>query len=129
MKPPKLSAPVGARPRPSKGPEAKNKPADVELLRTLLQANGYNKVSDGRKVDALLLKVIGAHQKKLGYKSPDGVVDPAGKTFKSLLPKYLAAVKKAPPPQKEPIKVYPILYRGKKYDCLKRTMMRRLPGC
>lgn len=120
MNPPKLSAPVGTKPRPSKGPETKNKPADVELLRKLLQSNGYNKVPEGKKVDTLLLKVISAHQKKLGHKSPDGVVDPGGKTFKSLVPKYLAALKKSPPPSKEPIRVYPIIYRGKKYELLEK---------
>lgn len=103
----KLSAPVGLSPRKSDGAPVKNAPADVETLRLALRANGLM-VAEGQKVDAGLLKAIDAAQKKAGIKTSDSVVDPGGRTWKFLAPKYEAAEKAA-----AKVPLYKVTYRNK----------------
>lgn len=94
MATPRLSAPVGLSPRTSDGAPVKNKADDVLTLRKMLEANGIGPLGDSKKSDTGLLKAISVYQKKIGFKWPDRVVDPGGKTFKALLPKYMATLKK-----------------------------------
>ena len=97
----KLSAAVGDKkritiPDPKKdkgklGP-VKNLPADVELVRLMLKANGYTIEVHG-KVDAGMISMIRDFQKKkLGFKKPDGIVDPGARTWGAGLPKLAAQV-------------------------------------
>ena len=81
----KLSGPVGAEPRPetSKGAKVRNAAADVFIVRKMLAAAGQ-KVSSTGKADKKFVDAIKAFQKKIGFKYPDGVIDPGGKTFKTL---------------------------------------------
>lgn len=74
----KLTAPVGLSPRTSEGDDVKNKPEDVLLVRRMLEANKIGPLGSSKKMDAGLLKAIGAFQKKAGFKNPDKVVDPGG---------------------------------------------------
>jgi hypothetical protein len=84
----KLTAPVGLSPRTSDGPKVANKPADVTTVQEMLRASGYNVPVTG-KINAGLLKAIAnAQTKQAKMKNPDQVVDPDGKTFKSLIPAY-----------------------------------------
>ncbi|MBY6066712.1 peptidoglycan-binding protein [Leisingera aquaemixtae] len=95
----KLSAPVGdkkriTKPDPKTGESkfkpVKNAPADVELVRLMLKANGYS-VEISTKCDAGLIKTIRDFQKKkLGFKKPDGIVDPGMRTWNAGLPKLAA---------------------------------------
>ena len=71
-------------------PKVGNNPADVDMLRRMLRANGLM-VAETGAVEPGLLKAIEAAQKKAGIKVPDGVVDPKGKTADYLRPKYLRA--------------------------------------
>lgn len=81
----KLSGPVGQKPRPSKGKEPKNAPADVKLVQDLLNAGGIKCPTSG-KADKKTIEAIEKFQKtKAKLKKPDGVVDPDMKTFKALL--------------------------------------------
>lgn len=107
----KLKAPVGASPRSSKGESVRNSPEDVILLRQMLRANGYN-VPEGDKMDAGLLKAISAVQTKAGFKTPDQVVDPGGKTFDALSPKHEAA-KKALAAEIAKVVLVKVRYQGK----------------
>ena len=97
----KLSAAVGdktriTKPDPKKdkgklGP-VKNLPADVELVRLMFKANGYPIEVHG-KCDAGLISTIRDFQKKkLGFKKPDGIVDPGGRTWSAGLAKLAAQV-------------------------------------
>ncbi|MEP2716147.1 peptidoglycan-binding protein [Pseudophaeobacter sp.] len=97
-----LSAPVGDKTRITK-PDAKagegkfkavkNAPADVELVRLMLKANGFSNIAISKKCDASLIKDIRSFQKKtLGFKKPDGIVDPGMRTWKAGLPKLQAMV-------------------------------------
>lgn len=127
----KLTAPVGQSPRPSPGDEVKNKPEDVLLVRQMLEANKIGPLGISKKVDAGLLKAIGAYQKKAGFKTPDKVIDPGGRTFAALLPaykKHLAELEKA---AKEPM--VEVKYRGKtihctpkEYESVKADVIKRL---
>ncbi|EBA15780.1 histidinol-phosphate aminotransferase [Roseobacter sp. SK209-2-6] len=98
----KLSAPVGdtnriTKPDPKAG-ETKFKPvknaaADVELVRLMLKANGFSSIEISKKCDASLIKDIRSFQKKaLGFKKPDGIVDPGMRTWKAGLPKLQAMI-------------------------------------
>ncbi len=104
----KLSAPVGLSPRESDGKPVKNKAADVILLRKMLEANKIGPLGDSKSMDSGLLKAISNYQKKLGFKKPDMVVDPGGKTAKALKPKYkkLAA-------EEAKVVMVEVKYRGK----------------
>lgn len=101
-----LSAPVGEKNRttkPEPGKKAQkfaavaNKKADVELVQVMLVANGYNVAVDG-KCNSGLIKVIRQFQKaKAGFKTPDGIIDPGGKSWKSgaaALNAYMKSVEK-----------------------------------
>jgi len=107
----KLKAPVGLSPRSSQGDTVRNNPDDVTLLRLMLRANGYN-VPEGSMMDAGLLKAIAAVQKKAGFKTPDQVVDPGGKTFAALSSKFEAA-KKALEAEEAKIVMVKVRYQGK----------------
>ncbi|WIY23383.1 peptidoglycan-binding protein [Parasedimentitalea psychrophila] len=97
----KLSAAVGDKkritkpdPKTDKGKFAnvKNLPADVELVRLMLRANGYT-IEVHAKCDAGLIAMIRDFQKKkLGFKKPDGIVDPGGRTWGAGLAKLAAQV-------------------------------------
>ncbi|SEJ64035.1 Putative peptidoglycan binding domain-containing protein [Cribrihabitans marinus] len=97
----KLSAPVGDKNRITKPDPRKpnqkfkpvqNKPADVELVRLMLKANGYTVEVNG-KCDAALIKMIRDFQrKKLGFKKPDGIVDPGMQTWSAGLTRLSAMV-------------------------------------
>ena len=96
-----LSAPVGEKKRTTKPDPRKpnekfkpvrNNPADVELVRLMLKANGYS-IAIGTSVDSGLITAIKDFQKKkLGYKTPDGIVDPGGKTWNAGLPRLAAQI-------------------------------------
>lgn len=95
----KLTAPVGdkkritkpdAKAKSTKFPPVRNVPADVEIVRLMLNANGYALKVHG-KADGELIKAIREFQKKkLGFKKPDGIVDPGGRTWKAGLAKLVA---------------------------------------
>lgn len=103
-----LSAPVGLNPRQSQGKAVKNKAADVALVRKMLEANGIGRLGEAGTMDKGLLKAIAAYQKKVGFKTPDQVVDPGGRTFKALSPKYAKLLKA----QEKQVMVE-VKYRGK----------------
>ena len=94
-----LSAPVGEKKRitqpdpkkkNAKFKPVRNNPADVELVRLMLKANGYTITVHG-KVDAAMITMIRDFQKKkLGYKKPDGIVDPGMSTWNAGLTKLAA---------------------------------------
>ncbi|MGC1502649.1 MAG: hypothetical protein WA782_00750, partial [Sulfitobacter sp.] len=111
----KLTAPVGLSPRESDGKPVKNKPADVLLVRQMLEANKIGPLGDSKKVDAGLLKAIEKYQKKIGMKKPDQVIDPGGRTILALKPKYVKAVKDA---AKEPR--VQVKFRGKVIECTQK---------
>ncbi|MEX0349796.1 MAG: peptidoglycan-binding protein [Paracoccaceae bacterium] len=114
----KISAPVGDKSRITKpDPKKKNqkfkpvqnKPADVELVRLMLKANGYAVAVHG-KCDAGLIKTIRDFQKKkLGFKKPDGIVDPGMRTWNAGLPKLAAQVA-----ADAKVEVYEVYEGGKK---------------
>ena len=104
----KLTAPVGLSPRESKGEKVKNKAADVVLVRKMLEANNIGPLGESGSIDSGLLKAIKKFQSKIGFKKPDMVVDPGGKTFGALVKKYdkaLAEVAKIP--------MVEVTYKGK----------------
>jgi len=107
----KTKSPVGADPRPefSEGGKVKNAPADVMVVQRLLAASGHKTEVNGR-VNGALVKAISVFQKANGFKRPDGVVDPGGRTFKALVKRASAG--------KEPsveIEVYQVVIRGKQH--------------
>lgn len=104
----KLTAPVGMSPRKSDGKPVKNKAADVRLTRKMLEANKIGPLGDSKSMDSGLLKAIAKYQKKIGFRNPDQVIDPGGRTFKSLLPKYEAAAREA-----AKVKMVEVTWRGK----------------
>lgn len=114
----KLTAPVGLSPRKSDGKPVKNAPKDVDLVRGMLKANGFDKLVVNKKADATLFRIIGAFQKKIGIKKPDQVIDPGGRTYKALLPKYMAAQAVAAVPDKPAPKMLAFKYRGSEYQIL-----------
>lgn len=87
-----LSAPVGDKKRTTKPEPGKkkqkfaavaNKTADVEMVQVMLVANGFNVAVDG-KCNGALIKTIRQFQKsKAGFKTPDGIIDPGGKSWKA----------------------------------------------
>jgi len=103
-----LSAPVGLSPRESHGKPVKNKPSDVVLLRDMLSANGIGPMGESKKMDSGLLKALKTFQRKIGFKKPDQVIDPGGKTEKSLKPKYETQKREA-----AKIILVEVKYRGK----------------
>ncbi|KAE9629556.1 peptidoglycan-binding protein [Parasedimentitalea maritima] len=112
-----LSAPVGANPRPLDGTAVKNYAKDVSLLRDMLEANGIGPLGGSQKMDNGLIKAINRFQKKTGFKVTDSVVDPGGRTFKALQPKYLKTLKAVEKANKEPL--YQIKFKGKTILCNK----------
>jgi hypothetical protein len=96
-----ISAPVGdkkriTKPDPKKKNEkfdsVSNKPDDVKLVQLMLIANGISSPIDG-KCNGGLISAIQLFQKsKLGFKKPDGIVDPGGQTWKAGLPKLNAQI-------------------------------------
>lgn len=128
---PKLSAPVGQSPRESEGKPVKNKADDVLLIRKMLEANKIGPLGTSKKVDAGLLKAIAAYQKKIGFKRPDQVVDPGGRTVTALLPKFKAVIAAEAKAAKEP--KLEVTFRGKKiivtqkeHDKLKAEVIKNL---
>ncbi|WP_299733165.1 peptidoglycan-binding protein [uncultured Tateyamaria sp.] len=85
-----ITAPVGDKNRitiaDKKGQKFKpvaNKPEDVKMVQLFLIANGYKVPIDG-KVNASVIKAIRAFQKSAcGFKKPDGIIDPGGKSWKA----------------------------------------------
>lgn len=112
-----LSAPVGLAPRPFEGAAVKNTAKDVSLLRDMLAANGIGPLGQSAKMDAGLIKAINHFQKKAGFKVTDSVVDPDGRTFKALLPKYQKALKALEKARKEPL--YQMKFKRKTILCNK----------
>ncbi|MFC4213660.1 peptidoglycan-binding domain-containing protein [Pseudophaeobacter arcticus] len=113
-----LSAPVGDKNRITK-PDAKsgdgkfkpvkNAPADVELVRLMLKANGYDNITISQKCDAGLIKDIRSFQKNaLGFKKPDGIVDPGMRTWKAGLAKLQAMIA-----SDQKVSVYEVKEEGK----------------
>ncbi|TLP68953.1 hypothetical protein FEE96_01305 [Parasedimentitalea maritima] len=103
-----LTAPVGLSPRESQGKPVKNKAADVMLVRAMLSANGIGPMGESKKMDSGLLKSLKTFQKKIGFKNPDQVVDPGGKTEKALKPKFEAQKREA-----AKVVMVEVKYRGK----------------
>ena len=107
----KLSAPVGETKRITEGKPVKNNKSDVELVQQMLIDNGVSGVTITGKSDSKLVKSIQGYQKSaLGYKTPDGIVDPGLPTEKKLTPKYAAAQKK-----RDSIKYKRVTMKGKCY--------------
>ncbi|MFY0645205.1 hypothetical protein [Sulfitobacter geojensis] len=111
----KITAPVGLSPRESDGKPVKNKPADVLVIRQMLEANKIGPLGTSPKVDTGLLKAIEKYQKKIGIKKPDQVIDPGQRTFLALKPKYVKALKDA---AKEPR--VQVTFRGKQIECTQK---------
>lgn len=99
---PDIKAPVGQKDRITKpDPKQKNqkfkpvanRPEDVEAVQFMLVANGYDVEIDG-KCGAGTIAAIKAFQKSaLGYKKPDGIVDPGDKTWDKGLSAIKARIK------------------------------------
>lgn len=107
----KLSAPVGETKRITEGKPVKNAKADVELVQQMLIDNGVSGITVTGKCDSKLVNAIKSFQKSaLGYKTPDGIVDPGLPTEKKLTPKYAAAQKK-----RDSIKYKRVTMKGKCY--------------
>lgn len=96
-----ISAPVGdkkriTQPDPKKKNEkfdnVSNRPADVELVQLMLIANGQNVPVDGKCNGGLIAAIRQFQKSKLGFKKPDGIVDPGGATWKAGLSKLSAKV-------------------------------------
>jgi hypothetical protein len=96
-----ISAPVGdkkriTKPDPKKKNEkfdnVSNRPADVELVQLMLIANGQNVPVDGKCTGGLIAAIRQFQKSKLGFKKPDGIVDPGGDTWKAGLSKLTAKV-------------------------------------
>lgn len=112
-----LTAPVGDKNRTTKPEPGKkapkfaavaNKPSDVEMVQVMLVANGFSVAVDG-KCNSGLVKTIRQFQKsKAGFKTPDGIIDPGGTSWKSgqaALNGYMKTVEK--------LEVYEIKEGGK----------------
>ncbi len=61
-----------------------NKPGDVAAIQQLLNTHGYKFAVDGVFNNALSDAIKKFQKEKVGSSSPDGVVDPGGKTWKTL---------------------------------------------
>lgn len=123
----KLKGPVGKTGR--KENPVKNDPDDILTVRRMLRANGFN-VSDTGGMDGGLLKAIGNAQMKNGMKTPDQIVDPDGRVFKALLPKFEAAEKEA-----AKLKMIKVKYKGKEqmllpedFEKMKAEVFKNLAG-
>lgn len=114
----KLKAPVGLAPRKGEGDPVRNNPDDVELVRKALVANGYKALAINGKVDGGLLKAIAALQKKAGFKNPDQVIDPDGRTWKALAPALEKALAEEAKAAKIPMRR--IKWKGKEYLLLEK---------
>lgn len=72
----------------SVGRNGANKPDDIKAIQKLLNrhapAVGFDKLSENARFGNDTLKAIVAFQKSIGMRSPDGVVDPGGRTLKAL---------------------------------------------
>ncbi len=120
----RIKAPVGVDPRPafSQGGKVRNAPADVMVVQRLLAAAGQKAEVNGR-VNAALLKAISTFQKANGFRNPDGVVDPGGRTFKALVRK--AASGKGPGVE---VEVLQIVVRGRPHPVTPRDFDRAVAG-
>lgn len=87
-----IKAPVGDTKRITKGKPAKNAKSDVELVQLMLCANGRTVAIDGKCSGGLINAIKSFQKSKLGYKKPDGVVDPGGKTWNAGVPKLTAQI-------------------------------------
>ena len=88
----KLSAPVGDVSRNS-GAKVANKKSDVELVQSMLTANGFGTPVTGTMNRGTQKAIVAAQKKLMGSKAPDGVVDPGGKMSTALKPKYVKYLK------------------------------------
>jgi peptidoglycan hydrolase-like protein with peptidoglycan-binding domain len=72
----------------SVGKNGANRPDDIKVIQTLLNrhapAAGFDRISEDARFGANTLKAIVAFQKAIGLRTPDGVVDPGGRTLKAL---------------------------------------------
>lgn len=109
----KLAGPVGKAGR--KENPVTNKADDIRTVRSMLRANGINVPEEGG-ADAGLVKGIMAAQTKAGFKSPDGIIDPGGRVFAFLLPKFEKVLKEAAAAEKQ--KMMKVKFRGKDYELL-----------
>lgn len=85
----------------SVGKNGTNAPADIKAIQKLLNKHapvvGFDKISEDARFGTNTLKAIVAFQKSIGIRSPDGVVDPAGRTLKALASRPVAPVCAAEP--------------------------------
>lgn len=81
----------------SVGKNGANKPEDIKAIQKLLNRHapvvGFDKLSEDARFGSNTLKAIVAFQKAIGIRSPDGVVDPGGRTLKALSAKPVAPAK------------------------------------
>lgn len=81
----------------SVGKNGANKPEDIKAIQKLLNKHapvlGFAKLSEDARFGSNTLKAIVAFQKAIGMRSPDGVVDPGGRTLKALAAKPVAPAK------------------------------------
>lgn len=86
----------------SVGKNGANSPGDIKAIQKLLNkhaaAVGFDRISEDGRFGARTLEAIITFQKSFGMRSPDGVIDPGGRTLKALSSRPVAAA----PPQKEP---------------------------
>lgn len=96
-----LKAPVGdtkriTKPDPKKKNEkfkpVRNNPADVELVQLMLRANGYPMEVTGKCTPALIKDIRSFQSRQLGFKKPDGIVDPGMRTWNAGLAKLSAMI-------------------------------------
>jgi hypothetical protein len=87
-----IKAPVGEKKRNTEGPAVKNNPEDVNTVQLMLFANGFEGPITGKCTSGMIKAIQSFQKSKLGYKKPDGVVDPGGATWKAGLPKLLAKI-------------------------------------
>jgi len=96
-----IGAPVGqkeriTKPDPKKKQRFKpvaNKREDVELVQLMLVANGYNIGVDGKCGTATINAIKSFQKSKLGFKKPDGIVDPGEKTWSAGVSALKAKIK------------------------------------
>lgn len=96
-----ISAPVGQKDRITKpDPKQKNqkfkpvanKREDVELVQLMLVANGFSLTVDGKCGSGTIGAIKSFQKSKLGFKTPDGIVDPGEKTWKAGWPKLATKI-------------------------------------
>lgn len=92
----------------SVGKNGSNAPADIKAVQKLLNRHapvvGFDRISEDARFGAHTLKAIVAFQKAIGMRSPDGVVEPAGRTLKALASRPAAAAPKEEAPAEQPKK-------------------------